>query len=95
MLGVCQSNYAIILSGQRADVEKPEAGDTLHFAKSLIRDNFCCAATGPRSSALVGGYTAEHKTLETQLHTLKETEDALLFPSGFAANQVELTATVS
>ena len=43
---------------------------------------------GPRSSALVGGYTVEHRDLETQLFTLKETEDALLFPSGFAANQV-------
>ena len=30
----------------------------------------------------------EHRDLETQLFTLKETEDALLFPSGFAANQV-------
>ena len=48
------------------------------------------SAAGPRSSALVGGYTSDHRDLETQLHTLKETEDALLFPSGFAANQVRL-----
>ena len=46
------------------------------------------ARPGPRSSALVGGYTVEHRDLETQLLSLKETEEALLFPSGFAANQV-------
>lgn len=30
----------------------------------------------------------EHRDLEMQLCSLKEKEDALLFPSGFAANQV-------
>lgn len=43
---------------------------------------------GPRSSPLVGGYSTLHRDLETQLACLKGTEEALLFPSGFAANQV-------
>jgi 8-amino-7-oxononanoate synthase len=46
---------------------------------------------GPRSSALVGGFTAAHRQLELTLAKLKGTEDALLFPTGFAAN----TAVVS
>ncbi|KAL4424876.1 hypothetical protein ABPG77_002099 [Micractinium sp. CCAP 211/92] len=41
---------------------------------------------GPRSSALVGGYTAWHARLEAALAELKGTEDCLLFPTGFAAN---------
>ncbi|KAL4451868.1 hypothetical protein ABPG75_007530 [Micractinium tetrahymenae] len=41
---------------------------------------------GPRSSALVGGYTAWHAQLEAVLAELKGTEDCLLFPTGFAAN---------
>lgn len=42
--------------------------------------------SGPRSSALVGGYTCHHRDLETALADLKGTEEALLFPTGFAAN---------
>ncbi|EFN55853.1 hypothetical protein CHLNCDRAFT_22749 [Chlorella variabilis] len=41
---------------------------------------------GPRSSALVGGYTSWHAELERGLAALKGTEDCLLFPTGFAAN---------
>lgn len=41
---------------------------------------------GPRSSALVGGYTVWHARLEAALAELKGTEDCLLFPTGFAAN---------
>lgn len=41
---------------------------------------------GPRSSALVGGYTADHRDLEMDLAQLKGTEDCLLFPNGYAAN---------
>jgi hypothetical protein len=41
---------------------------------------------GPRSSALVGGYTSWHRELETALAQLKGTEECLLFPTGFAAN---------
>ncbi|KAL4856178.1 8-amino-7-oxononanoate synthase [Chlorella vulgaris] len=41
---------------------------------------------GPRSSALVGGYTHWHAQLERALARLKGTQDCLLFPTGFAAN---------
>jgi 8-amino-7-oxononanoate synthase len=41
---------------------------------------------GPRSSALVGGFTAHHRALERELASLKGTKDALLFPTGYAAN---------
>ena len=42
--------------------------------------------SGPRSSALVCGYTRDHRELETRLASLKRAEEALLFPTGFAAN---------
>jgi hypothetical protein len=41
---------------------------------------------GPRSSALVCGYTDEHRLLEQELAALKGTEEALLLPTGYAAN---------
>jgi 8-amino-7-oxononanoate synthase len=41
---------------------------------------------GPRSSALVAGFTSEHRQLELELAALKGTPDALLFPTGYAAN---------
>ncbi|KDD73480.1 hypothetical protein H632_c2132p0, partial [Helicosporidium sp. ATCC 50920] len=41
---------------------------------------------GPRSSALVGGYTVHHAELESGLAALKHAETALLFPTGYAAN---------
>ncbi|KAF6252194.1 PLP-dependent transferase [Scenedesmus sp. NREL 46B-D3] len=41
---------------------------------------------GPRSSALVAGFTSEHRQLELELSALKGTQDALLFPTGYAAN---------
>ena len=44
------------------------------------------APIGPRSSALVGGYTSWHRDLEAALARLKGTQDCLLFPTGFAAN---------
>lgn len=50
---------------------------------------------GPRSSALVGGYTCYHRDLETALARLKGTEDALLFPTGFAANLAVISAVAS
>ena len=50
-----------------------------------------CSA-GPRSSALVGGYTQMHQDLETSLAALKGTEDCLLFSSGFAANLAVVSA---
>ena len=55
-----------------------------------VRAAACRAAAacgnGPRASALVAGYTHEHAALERDLARLKGTQDALLFPSGFAAN---------
>ncbi|MEW5298964.1 MAG: hypothetical protein WDW38_004877 [Sanguina aurantia] len=47
---------------------------------------------GPRSSALVGGYTSYHRELEQGLAGLKGTEECLLFPTGFAANMGTLAA---
>ena len=48
---------------------------------------------GPRASALVpGAYTTAHRELERALARLKGTEDALLFPSGFAANAAAMAA---
>ena len=47
---------------------------------------------GPRSSALVCGYTSLHRRLESSLATLKSAEDCLLFPSGYAANLAVLGA---
>lgn len=37
---------------------------------------------GPRSSAIVAGYTHVHRGLEEELAALKGTEDCLLFPTG-------------
>ena len=42
--------------------------------------------SGPRSSALVCGYTPEHSKLERALASLKGTEECILFSSGYAAN---------
>lgn len=42
--------------------------------------------SGPRASALVAGYTASHRDLETALARLKGADECLLFPTGFAAN---------
>ena len=50
---------------------------------------------GPRSSALVCGYTEAHRDLENNLAALKSTEAALLFPTGFAANLSVLGALAS
>ena len=49
---------------------------------------------GPRSSALVAGYTQYHRDLETQISNLKETEEAVLFSSGFAANVAVLSSLI-
>jgi hypothetical protein len=42
--------------------------------------------SGPRSSALVCGYTHDHRVLESGIASLKETAECLLFPTGYAAN---------
>ena len=56
------------------------------------RPAFCA---GPRSSAVVGGYTFLHEQLEEALADLKQTEDCLLFPTGFAANVAVVSALCS
>ena len=53
-----------------------------------------CSA-GPRSSAVVGGYTFLHEELERRLARLKRTEECLLFPTGFAANMAVVSALCS
>eukprot|EP00898_Chlorokybus_atmophyticus_P000121 jgi/Chlat1/1109/Chrsp110S01550 len=50
---------------------------------------------GPRSSALVCGYTEEHAALEEDIARLKGTEACLLCPTGFAANLAAITALCS
>jgi 8-amino-7-oxononanoate synthase len=47
---------------------------------------------GPRASALVSGYTHAHRALEDELAQLKEMEEALVLPTGYAANMVVLGA---
>lgn len=47
---------------------------------------------GPRGSALVCGYTEAHAALERELAELKEAEEALLFPTGFAANMAVISS---
>ena len=49
-------------------------------------------APGPRSSAVVGGYTLLHQELERRLAALKGTEECLVFPTGFAANLAVVSA---
>lgn len=52
----------------------------------MLYDNFLAhpiqVGMGPRSSALVGGFTQLHRDLETDIARLKGTEDCLLFPTG-------------
>jgi 8-amino-7-oxononanoate synthase len=42
--------------------------------------------SGPRGSALVCGYTHTHRELESALAALEQAEEALLLPTGYAAN---------
>lgn len=41
---------------------------------------------GSTASPLVNGYTIYHKRLEKALSSLKDTQDCLIFPSGYSAN---------
>lgn len=49
---------------------------------------------GSRASALVTGHTMWHQRLEQRLAEFEETEAALLFPSGYAANVGTLAALI-
>ena len=70
--------------------------DSLHGdgQKAVLPKAVPCAA-GPRSSAVVGGYTFLHEELERRLARLKRTEECLLFPTGFAANMAVVSALCS
>ncbi len=61
-----------------------------------VRDAVAAAAQrtgmGPRGSALVCGYTSAHRALERELAELEETDEALLFPTGFAANMAVISS---
>ena len=76
----------------------PQYGTLLSFlraydAECFVSDHLFTA--GPRSSAVVGGYTFLHEELERRLADLKGTEDCLLFPTGFAANVAAVSALCS
>ena len=51
--------------------------------------------SGPRSSALVCGYTDAHAALESSLAAIKGSEVALLYPTGFAANSAVIGTLAS
>ena len=51
--------------------------------------------SGTRSSAAVAGYTVSHRELENGLAKLKKTEEALLAPTGYAANLAVFSALAS
>jgi len=47
---------------------------------------------GPRGASLICGYSEDHAALESDLAALTKSEEALVFPTGFAANLSVLTA---
>tara|TARA_Y100001968_G_scaffold38699_1_gene29540 strand:- start:190 stop:1128 length:939 start_codon:yes stop_codon:yes gene_type:complete len=47
---------------------------------------------GPRGSALICGYSEEHRALEEDLATLEGSDSVLLCPTGYAANLAVITA---
>ena len=54
----------------------------------------CAEGFGSGASPLVSGHSSTHAALETALAHLLGTGDALLFPSGFAANAATIAALV-
>jgi 8-amino-7-oxononanoate synthase len=54
----------------------------------------CAEGFGAGASPLVSGHSAVHAALEGALARLVDTPDALLFPSGFAANAATIAALV-
>jgi 8-amino-7-oxononanoate synthase len=68
------------------------AGD-VRLAKSASRAA-CAEGFGAGASPLVSGHSGAHAALEAALARLLGTGDALLFPSGFAANAATIPALV-
>jgi glycine C-acetyltransferase len=54
----------------------------------------CAEGFGSGASPLVSGHSSTHAALEAALSDLLDTGDALLFPSGFAANAATIAALV-
>jgi len=65
------------------------AHERVRRAAATAAERYGC---GPRSSALVCGYTSAHRALEVALAALSETEECVLFPTGYAANSTTLPA---
>ncbi|CAG9461385.1 unnamed protein product [Pedinophyceae sp. YPF-701] len=63
--------------------------------RSAVASSAARHGMGPRSSAIVAGYTAEHRMLERALADLKGTEDCVLCPTGFAANLAAIGALLA
>jgi 8-amino-7-oxononanoate synthase len=54
--------------------------------REAVADEALRHGFGPRGSALICGYTDAHVLLEEELASLKNTESAVVTPTGFAAN---------
>lgn len=69
------------------------AGDArlIHAAETALHES----GVGARASALVSGRTHWHEQLESRLAQFKNTEAALLFPTGYAANLGTICSLVS
>jgi 8-amino-7-oxononanoate synthase len=60
--------------------------------RDAAREAAAAVGMGPRAATLICGYTDQHELLESELAALKDTEAALLFPTGYAANLGVLSA---
>jgi 8-amino-7-oxononanoate synthase len=68
------------------------AGD-VRLTKAASR-GACAEGFGAGASPLVSGHSLAHETLERAIAALLAVDDALLFPSGFAANAATIAALV-
>ena len=94
-----------IVSGPVGAVVKTPEGDKLGFCsndylglanhptlKKAMADAALHWGAGTGASRLVSGNTSAHERLQRKLATYMETEDAVVFPSGYQANVGALTA---
>lgn len=89
----------VVVDGQAADYLDFSANDYLGlFDAGALRDALAHAAqldgVGSTGSPLLSGYSSAHHALVAALCDWLGAEDALLFSSGFAANQAMLSALV-